>query len=352
MAEGRPLAPAGVVPLIDVTRGAIVESRHFGAAAVVGADGTVVAAWGDVEAPVYPRSALKMMQALPLLETGAAEAFGLGDAEIAIACASHAGAAEHLATVAGMLARIGLDEAALACGPRPPADPAERARLAREGAAPGRAHNGCSGKHAAMLLTAHHLRAPAEGYHCVTHPVQQRVIGTVEQMTGLDLGAVPRAVDGCSLPVWAFPLGNLALAMARLADPDDQPEARQQAVARLWRAQAAAPEMIDGAGSFVTKAIRLAEGALLVKNGAEGVFVATVREAGLGLAVKIADGGDRAAQAAIAALLLRYAEPAGPLKALLEQAAAPAVTSWAGEAVGAIRPAAGWLGEAWPGPAA
>ena len=218
MADGHAPAPDGVVPMIDVTRGDVVESRHFGAAAVVTADGTVVNAWGDVEWPVYPRSSLKPLQALSLLETGAADAFGLGDAEIAIACASHSGSAAHVATVAAMLDKIGLDESALACGPRDPADSAEAARLVREGMAPGRAHNGCSGKHAAMLLTAHHLGAPTEGYHRVTHPVQQRVIGIVEQMTGLDLGAVRRAIDGCSLPIWALPLGNLALAMARLAD--------------------------------------------------------------------------------------------------------------------------------------
>ncbi|MGF1624257.1 MAG: asparaginase [Alphaproteobacteria bacterium] len=336
-------APSGVVPLVEVTRGRIVESRHFGVAAVVDAGGHVVAAWGDVEQPVYPRSSIKMIQALPMLETGAADAFALTDAEVAIACASHSGSDAHLAVVAGMLGRIGLDEQALACGPRRPGDEREQAALARAGAAPRRIHNCCSGKHAGMLLTARHIGAPTDGYQRPDHPVQQRVVGAMEQMTGLDLFAAPRSADGCSLPIWALPLGNLALAMARIADPHDQPDRRQQAITRLWQAQAAAPEMVDGAGGFVTETIRLAAGGILVKNGAEGVQVGVIRAAGLGLAVKVADGADRAAQVAMAALLLRFAEPGGALRDHLERAAGPAVKTFAGEAVGEIRPAPDWL---------
>jgi L-asparaginase II len=336
-------AASGVIPLVEVTRGRIVESRHFGTAAVVDASGHVVAAWGDVEQPVYPRSSIKMVQALPLLETGAAEAFGLTDAEVAIACASHSGSAAHVATVTRMLARAGLDADALACGPRRPADPEMQAALARAGEKPRRIHNGCSGKHAGMILTARHLGQPVAGYHRPEHAVQQRVVGTVEQMTGLDLFAAPRSTDGCSLPIWALPLGNLALAMARIADPADQPETRQAAIARLWQAQAAAPEMIDGAGSFVTETIRLAGGRILVKNGAEGVQVATIRDLGLGIAVKAADGADRAAQVAIAALLLRFAEPEGALREHLEQAAEPPVKTFAGETVGVMRPSEDFL---------
>ena len=329
--------------MVEVTRGRIVESRHFGAAAVVDAGGHVLAAWGDVEQPVYPRSSIKMVQALPLLETGAAEAYALTDAEVAIACASHAGSAAHLTTVAGMLARIGADDAALACGPRRPGDEAEQAELVRAGEKPRRIHNCCSGKHAGMILAARHMGQPIAGYHRPEHAVQQRVAGAMEQMTGLDLDAAPRSADGCSLPIWALPLGNLALAMARIADPHDQPEPRQAAIARLWQAQAAAPEMVDGHGGFVTETIRLAAGGVVIKNGAEGVQVAAIRDAGVGIAVKIADGADRAAQVAIAALLLRFADAAGDLRAHLLQAAEAPVSTFAGDQVGVIRPAAGWL---------
>lgn len=336
-------APAGFAPLIEVTRGGIVESRHCGVAAVVATDGGVVAAWGDVEQAVYPRSAIKMIQALPSLETGAVDAFALNDAEVAITCASHAGTDAHVATVAGMLARIGADQTALACGAKRPTDEQTQDALARTGRQPDRRHNGCSGKHAGMLLAAAHMGAPLAGYHRVDHPVQQRVIGTLEQMTGLDLFAAPQAPDGCSLPIWAFPLGNLALAFARIADPSDQPDLRQQAIGRLWRALAAEPAMVDGPGRFVTEVLRLGGGSIAVKNGAEGVQVASVRASGLGLAVKIADGSDRAAQAAMAAMLLRFAEPAGALRDYLIGAASPPMTTWAAETVGEIRPASGWL---------
>ena len=343
MPQNHAVAPFGVVPLVEVTRGTIVESRHFGAAAVVAADGEVVASWGDVQQLVYPRSSMKVIQALPLLETGAADSFGLTDPELSIACASHRGSAAHTQTVGGMLRRIGLDETALACGARMPDDIAAKTVLLRANAEPGRASNGCSGKHAGMMLAAHHMGAPVDGYHQIEHPVQQRVIGALEQMAGLDLFDTPRAIDGCSLPVWALPLGNLALAMARVADPSDQPESRQSALSRLWRAQAAAPEMVDGAGRFVTETIRLGEGALLVKNGAEGVQVAAIRHAGIGMAVKVSDGGDRAAEVAIAALLLRFAKPSGALRGHLNLTANRQLFSWAGEPVGMIRPADGWL---------
>lgn len=343
MSHDHAVTLAGVAPLIEVTRGGIVESRHCGVAAVVAADGGVVAAWGDVEQPVYPRSAIKMIQALASLETGAADAFALSEAELAITCASHCGTDAHVAAVTGMLDRIGADESALACGAKRPTDIQAQDALARAGRAPDRRHNGCSGKHAAMLLTAAHMGAPLAGYHRVDHPVQQRVIGTLEQMTGLDLFGAPQAPDGCSLPVWAFPLGNLALAFARVADPSDQPDPRQQAIGRLWRALPAEPAMVDGPGRFVTEVLRLGAGSITVKNGAEGVQVASVRASGLGLAVKIADGGDRAAQAAIAALLLRFADPAGALRDYLIGAASPPVTTWAGEIVGELRPASSWL---------
>ncbi|MEZ5668468.1 MAG: asparaginase [Alphaproteobacteria bacterium] len=343
MALAHAAAPTGVAPIVEVLRGGVVESRHFGAAAVVAADGHVVGAWGDIQQPVFPRSAIKPMQALPLLESGAADAFDLDAREIAIACASHCGSAGHVRTVAAMLGRVGLDAAALACGARTPSDRDEVRRLAHGDEEPGRAHNGCSGKHAGMILVARHLGAAWQGYHRIEHPVQQRVVGTLEQMTGLDLFGAARAIDGCSLPIWALPLGNLALAMARLADPVDLSEARQAAIDRIWQAQASAPEMVDGPGGFVTEALRLGEGRLLVKNGAEGVHVASLREEGLGIAVKIADGGDRAAQVAIAALVLRYGEPGRAVRAHLRAAAGPPVLTWAGEKAGAIRPAEGWL---------
>ena len=175
--------------LIELTRGALVESVHAGAIAVVRADGEVVAAVGDIARPIFPRSAIKPLQALPFLESGAADRFGFGAPEIALACGSHAGARPHVAGVTAMLAGAGLSTTALACGTHEPMDAAAARELLRSGASPSPAHHNCSGKHAAMLATARHLAEPTEGYWRPDHPVQQRIRRALEDMTGCALGA-------------------------------------------------------------------------------------------------------------------------------------------------------------------
>ena len=339
--------PAGTVSarnanpvLVEATRGAMVESRHRGAFAVVDVEGRVVASAGDTERPIYARSAIKPLQAIPLVESGAAEAFGLGDGEIALACASHRGEPRHVETVTAWLARIGCSVADLECGTHPPSDPKALAELLGARGTPNAAHNNCSGKHAGFLTLARHLGLPTEGYIRFEHGVQQRVLGTLESMTGLDLGGASRGVDGCGIPVIAVPLGNLALAMARLADPADQPEPRQAACARIRAAMAAEPFMISGTGQFCTRVISETGGRALVKTGAEGVFCAALPgalpERGLGIALKIDDGTGRAAEVAMAGLLARF----GLLEAAHELCA-PRLSNRAGAVVGALRPPAG-----------
>ena len=303
--HGAPAHDANPV-LVEATRGAMVESRHRGAFAVVDVKGRVVASAGDTERPVYARSAIKPLQAIPLVESGAAEAFGLGDAEIALACASHRGEPRHVETVTAWLARIGCSVADLECGAHPPSDARALAELLGARGTPHAAHNNCSGKHAGFLTLARHLGLPTEGYIRLEHGVQQRVLGTLEAMTGLDLGDAPRGVDGCGIPVIAVPLGNLALAMARLADPADQPEPRQAACARIRAAMAAQPFMISGTGRFCTRVISETGGRALVKTGAEGVFCGALPGRGLGIALKIDDGAGRAAEVAMAGLLARF----------------------------------------------
>jgi L-asparaginase II len=325
--------------LVEATRGAMVESRHRGAFAVVAVEGRVVASAGDTERPIYARSAIKPLQAIPLVESGAAEAFGLEDAEIALACASHRGEARHVETVTAWLARIGCSVADLECGTHPPSNPKALAELLGARGTPNAAHNNCSGKHSGFLTLARHLGLPTEGYIRYGHGVQQRVLGVLESMTGLDLGAAPRGVDGCGIPVIAVPLGNLALAMARLADPADQPEPRQAACARIRAAMAAQPFMISGTGQFCTRVISETAGRALVKTGAEGVFCAALPGAlpgeGLGIALKIDDGAGRAAEVAMAGLLARF----GPLDAAHELCA-PQLRNRAGTVVGELRPPA------------
>lgn len=329
-------APSANPVLVEATRGAMVESRYRGAFAVVDLEGRVIASAGDLERPVYARSAIKPLQAIPLVESGAAEAFGLGDAEIALACASHRGEPRHVAAVTAWLGRISCSVADLECGTQLPTNPAALAELlgARESASA--AHNNCSGKHAGFLTLARHLGLPTQGYIRYEHGVQQRVLGTLEIMTGLDLGAVPRGVDGCGIPVIAVPLGNLALAMARLADPADQPAPRQAACARIRAAMTAEPFMVAGTGRFCTRVISETGGGALIKTGAEGVYCGALTGAGLGIALKIDDGAGRAAEVAMAGLLARF----GLLDAGHELCK-PQVRNRAGTVVGELRLPAG-----------
>jgi L-asparaginase II len=331
--------------LVEVTRGGAVESRHRGAFAVVDADGRVVLSAGSVAAPVFPRSAVKPLQALALVESGAAEAFELSDAELALACASHNGEPDHVATVTAWLDRLGLGPGDLECGGHPPKHAPSAAALAAAGAAPDARHDNCSGKHAGFLTLARQLDAPIRGYVDFAHPVQQRVLGVLEQMTGLDdLTAQPRGVDGCGIPTIALPLGNLALALARFAEPDDQPARRQAACRRLSTAVAAAPRMIAGTGR-VDSAIAAALGPrCLAKTGAEGVHAAALPELGLGLALKIDDGAGRAAEVALLRLLKRLHLLDGAAAATLADDAAPPVTARDGRRVGQLRPVAEFPG--------
>ncbi|MBT5495512.1 MAG: asparaginase [Alphaproteobacteria bacterium] len=292
--------------MVEVTRGDIVESQHRGRAAVVDREGAVILSWGDIEAPVYPRSAIKPLQAIPLIESGAADAYGATDTEIAVGCASHGGEHMHVEAITAWLARCGLSVTDLECGSHTPSHGPSSDDLVRQDAAFHAAHNNCSGKHAAMLVTAKHLGDPTAGYIDYTHPVQQRVLGVLEQMCGLDLASAPRGVDGCSIPTIAVPLGNLALAFARFADPGDEvPARRADAIRRIHAALAAAPEMIAGTGRYCSDVIRATEGKVLVKTGAEGVFCGAVPALGLGIALKCEDGAKRASEAMMTAILMR-----------------------------------------------
>lgn len=289
--------------LVEVTRGGALESRHRGAAVVADGDGTVIAAWGDIEAPVFPRSAVKVLQAVALVESGAAEAFGVSDEELALASASHNAESGHTDRVRAWLRRLGLDEGDLACGAHWPLDQDAAHGLARAGLAPGNLHNNCSGKHAGFLTLARHLGVDPAGYEKPGHPVQQRVLGVFEEMCGLDLGGAVRGIDGCGVPTWAMPLANIARGMARVAAPASLPAARAAALTRLFGAITAHPYLVAGRGRFCTALMEAAEGRLLAKTGAEGVYCAAAPGHGLGVAVKCDDGAARAAEVIMAAVL-------------------------------------------------
>jgi L-asparaginase II len=328
--EHRPLT-------IEIVRGDMVESRHAVAFAAVEASGRRVAWAGEVEAPVYARSAVKGLQALPLIETGAADRWNLDDAELAIACASHNGEKRHVDTVLRWLGRMGFSPADLECGSHAPYDEPSAQALLRTGERPGPAHNNCSGKHAGFLATARHKSEPASGYIRADHPVQRRVTRALGEMCGTDLSRAPVGIDGCGIPTIGIPLEKLALGMARLADPAKLPAERRAAAERIRRAVAAEPFMVGGTGSFCTEVMQQLKARAFVKTGAEGVFCAALPEEGLGVALKAADGASRASEAAMAHLLDRFGVLDEAARGALERRLHPAIFNRAGRLVGAIR---------------
>ncbi len=325
--------------LVETTRGEMVESRHTGAAAVVDAAGRAVRVWGDIDRPVFARSAIKPLQALPLVESGAAERFGLGDAEIALACASHRGEPIHVETVRRWLARADLGPQDLECGAHAPGNTAAAEALIRAGERPSALHNNCSGKHSGFLTTARHKGEPTHGYIEPDHPVQRRVTAALEEMSGLDLSRAPRGTDGCGIPVIGIPLRAMARAMARLADPKGLPAERAAAGKRILDAMAAAPLMVSGTGGFGTVVMTVAGASVRLKTGAEGVYCAVLPDLGYGIALKIDDGAGRASEVAVGAILDLLGAFTAAQRAELAPLLRPAVKNVAGRHVGEIRPA-------------
>lgn len=323
--------------LIEVTRGALVESRHRVRAVLCDGGGRLLAAWGAVEAPVYPRSAAKPIQALPLIETGAAERYGLSEAHLALACGSHAGTPQHVAALTDWLARTGLSVDDLRCGAHRPLDEQAAAALEREGRPPTALHNNCSGKHLGLLSAARHLGEPLGSYLDPAHPAQRRWRAALADLAGLALEAAPEGVDGCGIPVLALPLDALARAFARFAEPSSLAEPRRSAALALARAMTAAPLMVGGESRLDSAVIAASAGAVLLKGGAEGVVAAALRERGLGLALKAEDGAARAAQAGALALLEHVGALTAEASAGLRRRHSGPVVNWAGRRVGEIR---------------
>ena len=337
------MAPANPV-LIEVTRGATVESRHRGAAVVVDSRGGRCAAWGDVDGFVFPRSSVKPLQALPLVESDAAARFGVSARELALACASHSGEPDHVAVALGWLVRLGRTEGDLICGPHPPLSREAAEALIRIGRAPSPLHNNCSGKHLGFLTLAMHLGASLTDYGHPDHPVQRRVRRALSEMGETDLSSAPVAGDGCGAPVVAMPLVAIARAFALLAVPDDLPRERAAAARQVVAAMTANPYFVGGTDRFDTLVTESAAGGILIKGGAEGVCAAALPERGLGFAVKIDDGAKRAAETAMAALLARYAGENGAVREMLAAFQVKPVVDTRSLPVGSIRPAPGWLG--------
>lgn len=291
-----------VVPMVERWRGEFLECVHFGQAAVVDGTGQIVQSWGNPEAVILPRSACKMVQALPLIESGAADAYQLTTEQLALACASHQGAQIHTDRVSAWLADLGLDEADLRCGPQFPDDIPTRVKLIKADEKPCQLHNNCSGKHAGFLTLNQHLGGSAE-YIDPDHPVQKAAKAAMEETTGVD--SPGHGIDGCSAPNFATSLVGLARSMASFANATEGKSARETAMVRLREAMMTHPELVAGETRACTELMREMMGRAAVKTGADGVFTAILPELGFGVALKIQDGATVASECAIAAILGR-----------------------------------------------
>jgi L-asparaginase II len=288
---------AGYLPVLEVTRGVVVESLHYGAIAVATPDGELLAGYGDPDSLTFLRSSAKPFQALPLIESTALAHFGLSARQLAVICASHSGTDEHVSVVASIHARVGLSETDLQCGTHPPDDPATRRRMQAQQQAATPIRHMCSGKHSGMLTLTRHLDAPLGDYLDPRHPTQQLILQALAEMAGLSIEQIAVATDGCSAPTFALPLRAAARAFARLADPVGMGEARRAACEQVFSAMVGYPAMVHGVGEFDTRLMEVAGGAILCKRGAEGYCGMSLRPGAwgrgspaVGVAIKIADG--------------------------------------------------------------
>lgn len=327
---------AGPVDMVEVWRGNFLESVHQGHAVICDAAGEIVEAWGDPDAIIYPRSSCKMIQALPLIESGAADAFGLTSEHLALACASHNAAAIHTDRVARWLKDLDLTDDDLRCGPQPPGDKAAREALIKTDQSPCQIHNNCSGKHTGFLTLNKHLRG-GPNYELIDHPVQQANKAAFEELTGETSPAF--GIDGCSAPNHACTVHGFARSLAFFATAQDRSDIRSVAAQQLVTAVTQHPDLVAGEGRACTELMRAADGKVALKTGAEAVFSAIIPEQRLSVALKITDGAYRASEAVIAAILVKLGvlDPNHPatIKRMI-----PKITNWRGLEAGFICPTA------------
>ncbi len=322
------------VEMTEIWRGPVAESVHRGHAVICDETGALVEAWGDPQATVLPRSSAKMIQALPLLESGAADARGLTTEHLALACASHQGAEIHTSRVRAWMDDLGLTDNDFRCGPHMPKDEQAQHALIRAGKAPCQVHNNCSGKHAGFLTLARHMGQGPE-YVEPDHPVQKACLAAFEETTGETSPGF--GIDGCSAPNFATSLHGMGRAMARFAAAEEGRSARDGAAVRLREAMMAHPDLVAGEGRACTELMRACTEPVALKTGAEAFFVAILPRRKMGIALKIVDGGTRAAECTIAALLVRLGVLDADHPATRKFMNAP-ITNCRGIVTGTIRP--------------
>lgn len=302
--------------LVNVWRGDTLESQHRGSVIVVNACGDTLFSVGDTGSLVFPRSSLKLIQALPVLESGAADALGLQAEQIALICASHSGEDRHTILVRAILQQLGLNTEALACGAEYPDYPQTAHQLIKQGIAPGREHHNCSGKHSGMLCLCHHQDWDSEDYHLYDHPAQQAWRQVLSELIQLDADALPWDFDGCGVPALAMPLYSLAHAYAAFTAHPNGTDSRSKAMQRILQSIAAHPLNIAGTNRACSRVIAASQGRVIVKTGAEGVFIGIIPERQIAFALKIDDGATRASETALGGVLGWLQEPVAAMPEL------------------------------------
>lgn len=320
--------------LAQSIRGNWIENRHHGAICVSDASGRILTSVGDISAEIFPRSAIKALQALAIFKSSANAKFDMSDQAIALACASHNGELAHTDLAASMLANVGLDENALECGAHPPIDPAARKALFARGGKPNALHNACSGKHAGMLSVARALGVDTKRYSEREHAVQQTVRDVVQEILDHPLTDHMCGLDGCSIPSWAAPVSVFAKGFARMATGQGLSPETAQAARTIFDAATTHPFLVGGTGSFDSEAMAAFGGRLMLKFGADGVYCGALRDKGIGFALKCDDGSVPAATAMVAALLLEIADPTPEQAKVLGTRAKQDQINWAGHHVG------------------
>jgi L-asparaginase II len=285
------------IPLVEVTRGPLVECVHSGAFAVCDADGCLLHHGGDAGQVTFLRSSAKPFQCLPLVEAGGVEKFNLSERELAILCASHHGTDEHVRVISGILQRLGLSESDLMCGMQPPEDSNVARRMIKNDEPNSPLRHNCSGKHTGMLAQCILRGLPTADYLNPAHPVQVTILETFAQLTDVPVAEIPLGTDGCSAPVFAVPLKNAAMAFARLADPSALAETRRSALGKIFKAMTTNPDMVAAPGAFDTRLMEVGHGMILTKGGAEGYQAVALLPGAcgkgspaLGITLKIGDG--------------------------------------------------------------
>ncbi len=290
---------------IELVRGPVIESRHRAAIAVSDASGKIVHSWGDISQVILPRSGMKPLQAISMVESGALDAFGLGDAELALHCASHNGEHEHVDKVRAWLDVIGCCEDDLECAPHRPLAEQWLHLDPHECPPPSKATNNCSGKHAGFMTTARHMGVSVENYTSPDHPVQLLAREIISELTGESVESMPLGCDNCGAPVYGVPISALAVSAARMARPDGFSPLRADSIRRVVVAMRAHPFLVAGTGRADTILMEHSSFSGAIKCGAEGIYMVILPDLELGVALKVDDGGNRAADALLIAVLHR-----------------------------------------------